>query len=122
MGTLAGVEVAVASPQGYALEQDLSLPEGAAGSLSMHSDPLRAVAGACAVYTVVWVSMGDEPSAEERSAALDEYRLDDALLDVAAPGAFAIHDLPAHPGAAIPAEGLSVAHHLIWELAANHLN
>src|SRR5207248_1115826 len=50
IGTLAGVDVAVASPQGYALEQDLSLPEGAAGSLSMHSDPLRAVAGACAVY------------------------------------------------------------------------
>src|SRR5437764_13368566 len=50
IGTLAGVEVAVASPQGYALEQDLSLPEGAAGALSMHSDPLHAVDGARAVY------------------------------------------------------------------------
>jgi len=119
IGTLAGVDVAVASPQGYALEQDLSLPEGAAGSLSMHSDPLRAVAGACAVYTDVWVSMGDEPSAEERSAALDGYRLDDALLDAAAPGAFAMHDLPAHPGEEISAEVLYGTRQRIWEQAEN---
>jgi len=119
IGTLAGVDVAVASPRGYALEQDLSLPEGAAGSLSMHSDPLRAVAGACAVYTDVWVSMGDEPSAEERSAALDGYRLDDALLDAAAPGAFAMHDLPAHPGEEISAEVLYGTRQRIWEQAEN---
>ena len=119
IGTLAGVDVAVASPRGYALEQDLSLPEGAAGSLSMHSDPLRAVAGACAVYTDAWVSMGDEPSAEERSAALDGYRLDDALLDAAAPGAFAMHDLPAHPGEEISAEVLYGTRQRIWEQAEN---
>jgi ornithine carbamoyltransferase len=119
IGTLAGVDIAVASPQGYALEQDLSLPEGAAGSLSMHSDPLGAVEGACAVYTDVWVSMGDEPSAEERRAALDGYRLDDALLDAAAPGAFAMHDLPAHPGEEISAEVLYGTRQRIWEQAEN---
>jgi len=119
LGALAGVDVAVASPQGYALEQDLSLPEGAAGSLSMHSDPLRAVEGACAVYTDVWVSMGDEASADERRAALDGYRLDDALLDAAAPGAFAMHDLPAHPGEEISAEVLYGTRQRIWEQAEN---
>jgi ornithine carbamoyltransferase len=119
LGTLAGVDVAVASPQGYALEQDLSMPEGAAGSLSMHSDPLRAVEGACAVYTDVWVSMGDEAGAEERRAALNGYRLDDALLDAAAPGAFAMHDLPAHPGEEISAEVLYGTRQRIWEQAEN---
>jgi ornithine carbamoyltransferase len=119
LGTLAGVDVAVASPQGYALEQDLSPPEGAAGSLSMHSDPLRAVDGACAVYTDVWVSMGDEASAEERRAALNGYRLDDALLDAAAPGAFAMHDLPAHAGEEITAEVLYGPRQRIWEQAEN---
>src|SRR2546422_11748213 len=119
LGALAGVDVAVASPQSYALEQDLALPEGAAGSLSMHSDPLPAVAGACAVYTDVWVSMGDEASAEERRAALNGYRLDDALLDAAAPGAFAMHDLPAHPGEEISAEVLYGTRQRIWEQAEN---
>src|SRR3989449_8489006 len=119
LGALAGVEVAVASQQGYALEQDLSLPEGAAGTLSMHSDPLHAVEGACAVYTDVWVSMGDEASAEERRAALNGYRLDEALLDAAAPGAFAMHDLPAHPGEEISAEVLYGTRQRIWEQAEN---
>src|SRR5438093_856806 len=81
LGTLAGVHVAIASPPGYALEADLALPAGARGALSVHSAPLEAVQGARAVYTDVWVSMGDEQSAAARRAALDGYRLDDALLD-----------------------------------------
>ena len=59
-----------------------------------------------AVYTDVWVSMGDEQTADERRAALAGYRVDDALLDAAAPGAFAMHCLPAHPGEEITAEVL----------------
>ena len=94
LGTLAGLDVAVASPPGYALEQDLALPAGATGTLTLHEDPREAVAGACAVYTDVWVSMGDEQTAEHRREALAGYRVDDALLDAAAPGAFALHDLP----------------------------
>src|SRR3954447_8270953 len=57
LGTLAGVDVAVASPAGYALEADLVPPDGATGRLSLHEDPQEAVAGASAVYTDVWVSM-----------------------------------------------------------------
>src|SRR5437764_7410235 len=59
LGTLAGVDVAVASPDGYALEEGMAGLAGAPGSLSLHSDPREAVEGACAVYTDVWVSMGD---------------------------------------------------------------
>ena len=62
--------------------------------------------GAHAVYTDVWVSMGDEDTADERRAALAPYRIDDALLDRAAPGAIALHCLPAHPGEEITAEVL----------------
>ncbi len=70
LGALAGLDVAVASPDGYALERDLALPAGASGSLRLHDDPREAVAGACAVYTDVWVSMGDEQTADARRAAL----------------------------------------------------
>jgi ornithine carbamoyltransferase len=71
------------------------------------------------VYTDVWVSMGDETSAGERRAALDGYRVDDALLDAAAAGAFAMHDLPAHPGEEISAEVLYGLRQRIWDQAEN---
>jgi ornithine carbamoyltransferase len=119
LGTLAGLHVAVASPPGYALEQDLALPAGASGSLTLHTDPLQAVAGAQALYTDVWVSMGDETTAAERRAALGRYRIDEALLDAAAPGAFAMHDLPAHPGEEISAEVLYGSRQRIWDQAEN---
>jgi ornithine carbamoyltransferase len=119
LGTLAGLHVAVASPAGYALEQDLALPAGASGSLTLHTDPLQAVSGAQAVYTDVWVSMGDEATADQRRAALGRYRIDDALLDDAAPGAFAMHDLPAHPGEEISAEVLYGSRQRIWDQAEN---
>jgi ornithine carbamoyltransferase len=119
LGTLAGMHVAVASPAGYALEDEEDLPEDASGSLTLYTDPLEAVAGACAVYTDVWVSMGDETTAEERRSALAGYRVDDALLDAAAPGAFALHDLPAHPGEEISEEVLYGARQRIWDQAEN---
>ena len=71
VGTLAGVNVRVASPDGYQLEP------GPHGLLT--DDPAEAVDGADAVYTDVWVSMSDAPeSAEERRRSLAPYRLDDA--------------------------------------------
>jgi ornithine carbamoyltransferase len=119
LGTLAGMHVAVASPDGYSLEDGLSLPAGAAGLVTLHSDPLEAVRGARAVYTDVWVSMGDEQTAGARRAALAGYRVDDALLDAAAPDAFAMHDLPAHPGEEITAEVLYGERQRIWDQAEN---
>src|SRR5215472_15106532 len=119
LGALAGLHVAVASPSGYALEADLPLPDGATGSVTLLEDPRAAVDGACAVYTDVWVSMGDEGSAQQRRAALAGYRLDDALLGAAAPGAFAMHDLPAHAGEEISAEVLYGPRQRIWDQAEN---
>ncbi len=71
------------------------------------------------MYADVWVSMGDESTAEERRRALAGYRVDDALLDAAAPGAFATHDLPAHPGEEISAEVLYGARQRVWDQAEN---
>ncbi len=119
IGTLAGIDVAVASPPGYQLEQDISPLPGARGAITLHTDPREAVAGADAVYTDVWVSMGDEETAEQRRRDLAGYRVDDALLDAAAPGAFAMHDLPAHPGEEITPEVLYGERERIWDQAEN---
>ena len=111
LGAVAGVEVRVAAPPGYQLEP-------VAGAV-LTDDPVEAVAGANVVYADVWVSMGDEATADERRAALAPYRLDDALLDRAAPGAIALHCLPAHPGEEITAEVLYGERQRIWDQAEN---
>jgi ornithine carbamoyltransferase len=112
VGALAGVEVAVASPEGFQLEP-------VAGA-ELTDDPYAAVAGAQAVYADVWVSMGDEETADARRAALEPYRIDDALLNAAAPGAIALHCLPAHPGEEITAEVLYGERGAsIWDQAEN---
>lgn len=118
IGALAGMQVAVASPRRHGLEQTLAPPAGAAGAIEICEDPYDAVAGASAVCTDVWVSMGQQEDGE-RIAALTPYRLDDALLDAAAPGAFALHCLPAHPGQEITAEVLYGSRQRIWDQAEN---
>jgi len=119
LGALAGVDVAVASPPGYSLEPDLAVPAQAAGAVTLLTDPEEAVRGANAICTDVWVSMGDEETAEQRRSALAPYRIDDALLDAAAPGAFALHCLPAHPGEEISPEVLYGSRERIWDQAEN---
>jgi ornithine carbamoyltransferase len=118
LGTLAGVHVAVASPPGYQLEPDLAPPPDADGTITLYEDPREAVVGAHAICTDVWVSMSQRSDAA-RLSALDPYRLDDALLDAAAPDAFALHCLPAHPGQEITAEVLYGDRQRIWEQAEN---
>jgi len=108
LGGLAGVEVVVSSPPGYELD-----------GVDTVTDPAQAVRGAHAVYADVWVSMGDEATADTRRAALAPYRIDDALLDRAAPNAIALHCLPAHPGEEITAEVLYGPRQRIWDEAEN---
>jgi ornithine carbamoyltransferase len=112
VGALVGVKVRVASPPGYQLEP-------VAGAL-LTGDPREAAAGADALYTDVWVSMSDDPAtADERRAKLGPYRLDDTLLDLAAPNAIALHCLPAHPGEEITAEVLYGDRQRIWDQVEN---
>jgi ornithine carbamoyltransferase len=113
LGAIAGVEVRLASPEGYELAGD-------AHGASLTREPAEAVSGADAVYTDVWVSMNhDEAKAGERRRALEPYRLDDRLLDRAGPGAFALHCLPAHAGDEIAPEVLYGRRQRIWDQAEN---
>jgi ornithine carbamoyltransferase len=113
VGATAGLEVRVAAPDGY------QLPPGETEAV-LTDDPAEAVAGADAVYTDVWVSMSDDAeTAAARREALAPYRLDAALLDKAAPGAFALHCLPAHPGEEITEDVLYGDRQRIWDQAEN---
>jgi ornithine carbamoyltransferase len=113
LGSLAGIEVRVASPARYVLSD----PPPAAVLLD---DPRDAVSGADAVYTDVWLSMNDDPAlAQQRRRVLSPYRLGEELLSLAASHAIAMHCLPAHPGEEITPEVLYGPRQRIWVQAEN---
>jgi ornithine carbamoyltransferase len=107
---LAGVDFALATPDELALPEAESVP------------PEEAVRGAHAVYTDVWVSMGDEEEAEGRRRMLAPYRLDGELLAKARDDAVALHCLPAHPGEEISEDVLYGERSAVWEQAENRLH
>jgi ornithine carbamoyltransferase len=109
-GGIAGVEVAVSSPL------ELSLREAPL------EEPAEAVRGAHAVYTDVWVSMGDEGDADRRRELLAPYRIDAELLAEARDDAIVLHCLPAHPGEEITEEILYGERSAAWDQAENRLH
>jgi ornithine carbamoyltransferase len=127
LGAKAGIDVVVATPPDLApaaaaVELANAGAEGS-GRATVVTDPREAAAGAHAVYADVWVSMGDDPGeAAARWAALDPYRLDDALLGAARDDAIALHCLPAHPGEEITADVLYGPRSAVWDQAENRLH
>jgi ornithine carbamoyltransferase len=111
LAPLLGLDLAVACPPGYAPRaeivdkaQSLAAEQGA--FLWIGADPHQAVAGADAVYTDVWASMGQEESAEERRQVFQPYQVNAQMLSLAKPQAVVLHCLPARRGEEITAEVL----------------
>jgi ornithine carbamoyltransferase len=107
---LAGVSLAIATPDELALPEARSVPVD------------EAVRDAHALYTDVWVSMGDEDDAERRRELLAPYRLDEELLSKARDDAVAFHCLPAHPGEEISEGVLYGERSAVWDQAENRLH
>ncbi len=89
--------------------------------VTVHEDPMAAVAGAAAVMTDVWVSMGDG-EAEQRRRILDRYRVDDALMGAAAEDALFLHCLPAHRGEEVTAAVIDGPQSVVFDQAENRLH
>ena len=113
LGGIAGVEVVVASPAGYGLNEGLA---------ELTDDPKAAAADADAIYTDVWVSMGDEAEADRRRADLGAYQVNDELLAAASERAVALHCLPAHPDEEITSDVLYGERSAVWDQAENRLH
>jgi ornithine carbamoyltransferase len=110
----ADVELVVAAPEGYQLEEG--------HGVKLTDDPRDAASGADAIYTDVWVSMGDEREAERRRADLAPFRVDADLLGAAKDSAVVLHCLPAHPGEEIAADVLYGPRSAVWDQAENRLH
>jgi ornithine carbamoyltransferase len=120
---LSGVELAVASPPGYELDDvTVERARNLGGSIELTNDPYDAVAGADAVYTDVWTSMGQETEANARRAAFAGFTVDDAMMRCAHPDARFLHCLPAHRGEEVAAAVIDGPRSAVWQQAANRMH
>ena len=126
-GALAGMDVRIGAPDGYlprtdVLERATAIAATTGGSVLVATDPREAVAGASAVATDTWVSMGQEGQSAEREAPFVRYQLNAELLAHAAPSAVVLHCLPAYRGKEITAEVIDGPASVVWDEAENRLH
>ena len=120
---LAGVEARVATPPGFALPaESVERARAIGGTVTVAGAPEEAVAGADAVYTDVWASMGQEDEAERRRLAFAGYTVDEHLMAHAADGAVFLHCLPAHRGEEVSAGVLDSPASVVWQQAENRMH
>ncbi len=120
---MCGMRMRVASPAGYGLGEEAATRVGAlGGSLEETEDPVEAVAGADAVYTDVWVSMGEERVADIKRAAFAPFEVTAGLMGHAASDAVFLHCLPAHRGEEVSAEVIDGAQSRVWRQAENRMH
>lgn len=120
---LSGLDMAMACPPGHSLDPaDVDRARSYGIDVVVTTQPAEAVAGAHAVCTDVWVSMGQEAEAAIRNQAFAGYQVDDALMAMAEPGAMFLHCLPAHRGLEVAASVIDGPASMVWTQAANRMH
>jgi len=121
--SMVGVDVSVASPRGYELDEATLAGARSRGvTVEVTTDPYAAVDGADAVCTDVWVSMGQEAEAAERVEAFRGFCVTESLMSRAAPGALFMHCLPAHRGMEVEASVIDGPRSAVWDQAENRMH
>lgn len=116
-------ELTIAVPAGYEPDMDLlAFAKQRGAKIRMDNDPRKAVAGAHYVNTDVWASMGQEQEQVLREEVFRDYRVDAALMALAAPGAKFMHCLPAHRGEEATEEVIEGPNSIIFDQAENRLH
>ena len=122
-----GVSISVGTPKGY--EPDAAITQVArvlatvsGASVGVTNDPVEAVAGADAVYTDVWASMGQENEAANRSQVFAPFQVNRELFTCAAQHAVFMHCLPAHRGDEVTADVIDSPRSVVFDQAENRLH
>jgi ornithine carbamoyltransferase len=122
-----GSRIRIATPEGYGPNaeivrdaEEIALQTGAV--IELLSDPHEAVAGADAVYTDAWASMGQEHEAEKRARIFPPYQLNEVLAAEAAPHAVFMHCLPAHRGEEITDGVMDSKRSVVFDQAESRLH
>jgi len=126
-GARLGVSVTVATPKGY--EPDNEVVEKAkkdaeqfGATIEVTNDAAAGVAGADAVYTDVWASMGQESEAAERKKIFSPYQVNSELMAKAKSDAIFLHCLPAHRGEEVTDEVIDSDQSVVFQEAENRLH
>ena len=120
-----GVRIRIASPNGYGLSNrvvDEAIGRNASASVEQFIDPHKAVAGADAVYTDAWTSMGQENESRLRQSTFLPYQANAELMAKAKPGALFLHCLPAHRGEEVTDEVIEAPTSVVFDQAENRLH
>jgi ornithine carbamoyltransferase len=122
--SMTGINLVLACPEGYEPDHDIfdKARASAKSDISIVKDPEEAVNGADAVYTDVWVSMGQEKEAVEKKRKLSKYQLNGKLLSHARKNAIVLHCLPAHRGEEITGEVIDGPQSVVFDQAENRLH
>ncbi len=122
-GGMLGVDLRLAAPAGHKpSDDDLARITAAGGDPIISDSPAAAVKGADAVYTDVWVSMGEEGDADEKKAAFSQFTVTNQVMEAADPGAIFMHCLPAHRGEEVAGEVADGPQSRIWPQAENRMH
>jgi ornithine carbamoyltransferase len=117
---LTGIELVVCGPAERPPDEAIvARARAAGGAVRFTADLAEGVAGADAVYTDVWVSMGDESETAQRHALLAPYQVTPGVLAGAKPTAIFLHCLPAHRGDEVVDDVIDGPRSAVWQQAAN---
>lgn len=122
-----GVNISLACPVGYAPQEEIvaqarQAADRSGAEITVGVDPRAAVAGADAVYTDVWTSMGQEAESAVRRTAFAPYQVNAALMSLAKPDALFLHCLPCHRGEEVTAEVVDGPQSVVFDEAENRLH
>jgi len=122
-----GSSIRIATPKGYACNPQIvadarKYAKQTGARIEFLTDPHAAVAGADAVYTDAWASMGQESEAGQRAQIFQAYQVNQQMMGEAAPHAAFMHCLPAHRGEEVTDEVMDSENSIIFEQAENRLH
>jgi ornithine carbamoyltransferase len=127
IGARVGAHLRIATPAGYEPDEAVvgeakRVARETRGRIEILRSPEEAVAGAQAVYTDVWASMGQEGEADARQVAFAGYQVNENLFSKAAPDAVFLHCLPAHRGLEVTEGVIDSARSIVYDQAENRLH
>jgi ornithine carbamoyltransferase len=124
MGAIMGAHVVAATPSGkwapnaevVAKAQAIAKKTGAI--IEVTNDPEAAAKDASALYTDVWMSMGDpESERAEKVKVLAPFAVTDSLMSLTTSDSIFMHCLPAHRGEEVAASVIDGPKSVIWREA-----
>lgn len=126
-GAKLGARVAVVTPRGFeprpeVVEWATAAARETGGSVLVTTSLEEGAAGARAVYTDVWASMGQEAEAAERAKKFEPYRVTRRVMQMAEPDAIFLHCLPAHRGEEVEADVIDSPSSAVFDQAENRLH